>query len=46
MPVAPCLETFVCLICNSKWNAFFPMGRETDNDIECPECGNMSGRPL
>jgi hypothetical protein len=45
MPVGlPVLETMICRACRHLWNAFFPRGRENDNDIECPLCGQFTGK--
>ncbi len=47
MPVdhMPVLETTVCRACNYVWNAFYPMGRQTDDAIECPNCHQFTGVP-
>lgn len=35
----------VCEKCGRRWDAFFPDGMDKSKGIECPSCGEMSGRP-
>lgn len=42
-------EPFLCFVkceeCGREWTAFFPDGMDKTKGIECPNCGEMEGRP-
>lgn len=46
MSAMPVLELTECRVCHRQWYAFFPLGRDSDEEVECPKCGQYTGKAI